>query len=74
VWALAAGGTHLGRWRPPRPGLLLLGSEGHGLSPPARAAADGTVSIAMARGLESLNVAVAAGIVLARALSCEGDS
>ena len=46
--------------------LLLLGSEGEGLSAAARAAADVHVRIPMAPGVDSLNVATAAGIALHR--------
>ncbi|MBI2527800.1 MAG: RNA methyltransferase [Candidatus Rokubacteria bacterium] len=45
---------------------LLLGAEGPGLSPGVRAAADLRVRIAMAPGLDSLNVAVASAITLHR--------
>ncbi len=48
--------------RPPRAGLI-LGAEGPGL-PPDMLARVQSVSIAMAEGFDSLNVAVAAGIVL----------
>ena len=43
---------------------LLVGSEGAGLSPTALAAADRRVRVAMAPGVDSLNVATAAAIVL----------
>ncbi|MBI3107853.1 MAG: RNA methyltransferase [Candidatus Rokubacteria bacterium] len=43
---------------------LLLGAEGPGLSPAVRAGADLGVRIAMAPGLDSLNVAVASAIAL----------
>jgi tRNA G18 (ribose-2'-O)-methylase SpoU len=43
---------------------LLLGAEGDGLSPETIAAADLRVRIAMASGVDSLNVSVAAGIAL----------
>jgi tRNA G18 (ribose-2'-O)-methylase SpoU len=43
---------------------LLLGSEGHGLEPAWLAHADRHVTIPMRAGAESLNVAVASGIVL----------
>jgi tRNA G18 (ribose-2'-O)-methylase SpoU len=49
----------------PGPSALLLGTEGAGLSPATRAAADRRVRIAMEPGVDSLNVAVAAGIALA---------
>jgi tRNA G18 (ribose-2'-O)-methylase SpoU len=55
-------------WRPPadRPErvALLLGTEGTGLSPAVLAAADVRMRIAMAPGIDSLNVAAAAGIAL----------
>jgi tRNA G18 (ribose-2'-O)-methylase SpoU len=41
---------------------LVVGAEGAGLSEPARAAADHTVGIPMAPGVDSLNVATAAAI------------
>ena len=43
---------------------LLVGAEGPGLSPAALAAADQLVSIPMARGIDSLNVASAAAIAM----------
>jgi len=48
---------------------LLLGAEGEGLSAAAGAAADVHVRIAMAPGVDSLNVATAAGIALHRLAS-----
>ena len=46
------------------PVALLLGSEGHGLSEPALAAADGRYAVPMAEGEDSLNVNAAAAIAL----------
>jgi TrmH family RNA methyltransferase len=46
------------------PVAILLGPEGTGLSPAMRARASASVSIPMARGVESLNVGVAAGVLL----------
>jgi len=66
VWAAAPGGVPLEAWTPRDPSLLLLGSEGQGLDPALVEAADGTVTIPLERGVESLNVAVAAGILLQR--------
>lgn len=43
---------------------LVVGSEGEGLSPPTLAAADARARIAMAPGVDSLNLAMAAGIAL----------
>jgi TrmH family RNA methyltransferase len=53
-----AGGGH------PAPVALVLGNEGAGVSPPLQAAAKRRVAIPLAAGVESLNVAVAAGILL----------
>ena len=47
------------------PTALLFGTEGPGLSVAARAASDRRVRIAMEEGVDSLNVAVTAGIALA---------
>jgi TrmH family RNA methyltransferase len=49
-------------WRIPR--LLILGSEGHGLSAAERELADESLIIPMLNDVESLNVAVAGGILL----------
>lgn len=49
---------------PGRKPAILLGSEGHGLSPRVIAACDQQVRIPMHQEIDSLNVAVAAGIVL----------
>ncbi len=64
LWATGSEGQPLSVWSPSLPMLLMLGAEGQGLSPEVLAVADGTVSIPLQRGVESLNVAVAAGIVL----------
>jgi len=47
--------------RPPAGVALLLGAEGEGLSPATLAASDVVVTIPMADGVDSLNVATAAG-------------
>lgn len=47
------------------PIVLVVGSEGRGLSRLVRETCDATVSIPMAAGVESLNASVAAGVVLA---------
>jgi TrmH family RNA methyltransferase len=47
-----------------RPVALLVGPEGAGLSAATRARASISVAIPMARGVESLNVSVAAGVLL----------
>lgn len=54
----------LGSWlRPPRLAVL-FGSEGHGLSAELRALCDVELTVPMRQGVDSLNVAVAAGIFL----------
>lgn len=61
---LDAGATPLPRFdRPPRVALL-CGSEGPGLSAVAKAACDALVTVPMAPGADSLNVATAAAVVL----------
>jgi len=47
---------------------LVVGGEGSGLRRLARETCDETVSIPLAAGVESLNVSVAAGVVLYEAL------
>jgi len=66
VWATGAEGTPIAQWRPAEPCLILLGAEGSGLAREAVEMADGSVTIPLARDVESLNVAVAAGILLQR--------
>jgi tRNA G18 (ribose-2'-O)-methylase SpoU len=64
VWATGLGGRPIEGWRPAEPCLLLFGAEGAGLSTEAGDLADGDLTIPLARDIESLNVAVAAGILL----------
>lgn len=47
-----------------QPTLILLGNEGNGLSPNLSAIADKTVKIPLSGGVESLNVAIAAALIL----------
>lgn len=47
-----------------KPTLLLMGNEGGGLSPAIAALADAEVSIPLSPGVESLNVAIAAALIL----------
>jgi TrmH family RNA methyltransferase len=69
VWAAAANGEPLGRPTLPRPALaLVVGNEGAGVSTGIAAAARRRVAIPLRAGAESLNVAVAAGILLYEAL------
>lgn len=50
------------------PLVLVLGGEGRGIRPSIRRACNITVAIPLAAGVESLNVAVAAGVLLFEAL------
>lgn len=65
-------GQPASRWTPRREAVLVLGSEAHGLSAGTRERVDGRVRIAAparaeaVRGVESLNVSVAAGVLLHR--------
>ncbi|HEY4187119.1 MAG TPA: RNA methyltransferase [Polyangia bacterium] len=56
--------TPLGAVRRPEKVALLLGAEGPGLSVAARAACDGLITIPMAPGADSLNVATAGAVAL----------
>ncbi len=47
-----------------QPSLILLGNEGAGLSPELSSLADESVTIPLAPGVESLNVAIAAALLL----------
>jgi tRNA G18 (ribose-2'-O)-methylase SpoU len=62
VWAADAGGAPIGSARPERL-MLVVGNEGNGVSAEARERAERVISIPIAN-VESLNVAVAAGILL----------
>lgn len=64
VWAAAADGTPVQRLGAPERLALVVGNEGAGVRPAVRELARASVAIPLARGAESLNVAVAAGIVL----------
>ena len=75
LWGADLGGTDAAAWEPAGRLALVLGSEAHGLSPAVAARLDGRVSIARgaasaetdrAPGVESLNVVVAAGVLLHR--------
>ncbi|MEI2641871.1 MAG: RNA methyltransferase [Candidatus Nanopelagicales bacterium] len=57
-----AGKDSLREWRPAGPVMLLVGTEGPGLSEQAQRATDVRLRIPMARGTDSLNVATAAAI------------
>ena len=51
-----------------RPFALIIGNEAHGPSPEARGLASLAISIPLANGVESLNAAIAAGIILYEAV------
>lgn len=54
--------TSIREWRPDGPSMLLLGTEGPGLSDRAVALTDVALSIPMSREVDSLNVAMAASV------------
>jgi len=65
------GGQPAREWKAGREGVLVLGSEAHGISDGVRAHLEHCVSLpsnrpAEGRGVESLNVVVAAGILMER--------
>jgi TrmH family RNA methyltransferase len=67
IWVADAAGEPLGQMparsnRPPV--VLVVGNEGAGVGRVLEAAADRRIAIRQAAGVESLNVAVAAGILL----------
>lgn len=64
VWVTAADGTPLRRLQPPERLALVVGNEGAGVSAGVRKLARTSVAVPLARGAESLNVGVAAGIIL----------
>lgn len=64
MWGTAAGGERIGQRKPPERLAIALGNEGAGLSDGVRDRCELLVSIAIEPGVESLNVAVAAGIIL----------
>ena len=64
LWGTAAEGSPVERAVPPARLALAVGNEGAGLKPSVRDACASLVALPMAPGVESLNVAVAAGIAL----------
>jgi len=67
LWMAEAGGEPLepgGARRSTHPVGLVLGNEGAGVGPALQAAAKRRVAIRLAAGAESLNVAIAAAILL----------
>jgi len=67
IWVASADGVPVRRGDPvPAALVVVLGSEAHGVSEPLRQAATRIVSVPMGANVESLNVAVAGGILLDR--------
>lgn len=64
LWATAAGGAPLDRTDAPARLAIAVGNEGAGLSAEIRGRAERTVSLPISGNVESLNVAVATGIIL----------
>jgi TrmH family RNA methyltransferase len=69
LWATAADGTPIARALQTRPAdkeliAVIVGNEGAGIRPQLNAIAAQRVAIPLAHGAESLNVAIAAGILL----------
>lgn len=64
LWCADTAGEAIGTALPPERLAIALGNEGAGLSPGIRAAARKSVSLPISSTVESLNVAVAAGIIL----------
>ncbi|HTE45984.1 MAG TPA: RNA methyltransferase, partial [Gemmatimonadaceae bacterium] len=64
IWASDAHGEPIAGLEPPRRLGLVVGNEGGGLSSLSRTRADRFVALPIASAVESLNVAVAAGILL----------
>ena len=64
AWAADAGGTPMGEADLAGGLALVFGAEGKGLRPLVRRACDAVVSIPLAGEIESLNVSVAAAVLL----------
>ncbi len=64
LWCADAKGERIGARERPARLALAVGNEGNGLTPAIRARADALVALPIAADVESLNVAVAAGILL----------
>ncbi|MEX1050185.1 MAG: TrmH family RNA methyltransferase, partial [Gemmatimonadales bacterium] len=64
VWVADMGGVKVTTARLPSTLALVVGNEGAGARPELIEAAQGRVAIPLAPGVESLNVGVAAGIIL----------
>jgi 23S rRNA (guanosine2251-2'-O)-methyltransferase len=69
VFGLDAQGSHtLGDFKAPNRCVMVMGNESTGLSAEVKALCDGFISIPMHRGVESLNVSIAASLIAFRHL------
>jgi RNA methyltransferase, TrmH family len=66
-------GVALARWRPRAPLLLALGNEGQGVSDEVMSRCSGQVSVPLRDGVESLNVAATAAVILASLAGVAGS-
>ena len=57
-------GTPITEFSPPQKWALVLGNEAHGLSPHIKPLLDKSITISKSGNIESLNVAVASGVIL----------
>lgn len=64
IWAADASGDSIDAVQPPSRLALVVGNEGAGLSATSRARAERLIALPLSAMVESLNVAVAAGILL----------
>lgn len=64
IYGAEAGGIDVGGIRVPNRCALVVGNEGAGLGPAMREAADALIAVPVAEHVESLNVGVAAGVLL----------
>ena len=64
LWGADAAGTPVHQLHAPPALALAMGNEGAGLTPDVRGAVANLVALPMTAGVESLNVGVAAGILL----------
>jgi 23S rRNA (guanosine2251-2'-O)-methyltransferase len=64
----AEGSSTIGSFQAPTRCVLVMGNESTGLSPQVKALCDGFISIPMQRGVESLNVSIAASLIAFRSL------
>ena len=71
IFAAVLGGMDIFSLSPPKKGILVIGNEGNGISTTALALADHQVTIPKAKegGAESLNAAVATGILCSAFIS-----